>query len=110
MPHILEGHFPPLFLACKKLFPGTSCTKKTNRNAKENFEEFKCKSPFKFFIVEEVMSSSLITFEFEFTGEGESHFIPSHSKVFEKFQTPLKFQLLNQTNKQSNNYFNIPKH
>ena len=47
--------------------------------------------------------------EFEFTGEGESHFIPSHSKVFEKFQISLKFQSLNQTNKQSNNYFNIPK-
>ena len=58
-------------------------------------------TPFKFFIVEEVMSSSLIALEFEFTGEGESHFIPSHSKVFfEKFQTSLKFQSLNQTNKQ----------
>ena len=47
--------------------------------------------------------------EFEFTGEGESHFIPSHSKVFEKFQISHKFQSLKQTNKQSNNYFNIPK-
>ena len=37
----------------------------------------------------------------------ESHFIPSH--FFEKFQIPLKFQSLKQTNNQSNNYINIPK-
>ena len=47
--------------------------------------------------------------EFEFTGEGESHFIPSHSKVSEKFQISHKFQSLKQTNKQYNNYINIPK-
>ena len=28
MPHTLEGHFPPLSLACKRLFPGTSRVKK----------------------------------------------------------------------------------
>ena len=57
------------------------------------------------------MSSSLIDSKWMNLNspEGESHFIPSHSKVFEKFQISLKLQSLNQTNNHSNNYFNIPK-
>ena len=79
------------------------------RSKGKYFERIQMQTPFKFFIVEEVMSSSLITFEFEFTGEGESHFIPSHSKVLKSFQISLKFQSLKQTNNQSNNFINIPK-
>ena len=65
---------------------------------------------FKFFIVEEVMLSSLTDFKWmnlNSKEKWESHFIPSH--FFEKFQIPLKFQSLKQTNNQSNNYINIPK-
>ena len=67
---------------------------------------------FKFFIVEEVMLSSLTDFKWmnlNSKEKWESHFIPSHSKVLKKFQIPLKFQSLKQTNSQSNNYINIPK-
>ena len=67
---------------------------------------------FKFFVVEEVMLSPLAGFKKMNLNSQEKRgksFYSLSFKSFEKFQISLKFQSLNQTNKQSNNYFNIPK-
>ena len=99
VPLVLEGHIPPLFLACKKLFPGSSCTKKTNKNAKE----FKCKSPFKFFIVEEVMLSSLTDFTWMNLNSKENVKVilfPLIQKFLKSFKLHSSF---NHSSKQTNN-------
>ena len=84
----LTEYYSPTFLEWRE-----------NRICKLKSKEIQMPAPFKFFIVEEVMSSSLIAFEFEFTGEGESPFIPSHSKVLKSFKFHTSF---NHSRKQTN--------
>jgi len=70
-------------------------------------------SPFKFFIVEEVMSSSLFAFKrlnLNSSEMGKVILFPLIQKFLKSFKFHTSFNHSSkQTNNQSNNYINIPK-